>query len=241
MVLACGYRPDIYKRMATGLIQNMALRSLSVGFDITPYGPASFSLRCRNEHLNQYARGIDYLEIFRVIDKLRANLSAQLRAADSHCRMLCSNPDAASQQWFPQLPTHTGDFSALIRLDNFFTTYNRMAPPGMPGVVAIGDAFQSANPANGMGLSKTFSGVALLSNMSLPRWPDSDRCDLVNLQEYYSCGKKLRQDNKARMLWQSFQLNAKQRKRYTTVQQVKQYLDLRNHMVDRIKRKMGFV
>lgn len=239
VVLACGYRPGIHKRIQLGLTQDKTLRSLFVGFDLELADAMPEGLRGCNEHLDQGAGGLDYLTVFRVGDRTRANLSAQLRADDPRCRLLWTRPHETLAQWFPQLSAFTGGFKVTSRLDQFVTTYYRVQTQDMPGVVAVGDTFQSANPATGTGLSKIFTDVQLLSEEFLPRWLATDSCQGDQVQAYYNHARKVQEDQRTHALWTAFTLNASQRRRYNAIQRIRTYFDLRNYTVDRIRRRIG--
>ena len=239
VILACGYRPSIHRRIAVGLTQDKALRSLFVGFDLELMAPERHTLRGCNEHLDQGKGGIDYLTLFRVGERTRANLSAQLRPDDPRNSLLWTQPHETLKQWFPQLSAYTGDFRILGRLDRFVTSYYKVQAPELPGVVAVGDAFQSANPATGAGLSKVLTDLEVLRGEFLPRWLATGRCDREQLQMFYSHARKLQEDRRTHELWKSFTLNAQQRKRFHTTQKIKMYFDLRNYTLDRIKRMVG--
>lgn len=239
VILACGYRPGLHKRLHMALDQDKALRSLFVGFDLELEAPQRHTLRGCNEHLDQGAGGIDYLTFFRVGDRTRANLSAQLRSDDPRNRLLWTQPQATLKHWFPQLTAYTGEFRITSRLDQFVTTYYRVQPLQMPGVVAVGDACQSANPATGTGLSKILNDLDVLVREFLPRWLASGCCAGADVQAYHAHARKRQQDQQTQDLWKAFTLDARQRQRHHTVQKIRMVFDPRSYTLDRIKRKIG--
>lgn len=239
VVLSCGYRPGIHRRLGVAMTQDPSLRSLFIGFDVELADPQRLTHRGCNEHLDQGRGGIDYLTLFRVGDRLRANLSAQFRVDDPRDRLFRAQPEQALREWFPQLAAHIGDFRITSRFDRFVTTYYRIQPPEAPGVVAIGDMFQSASPATGTGLTKVLTDVELLIEEFVPRWLASGSCDRGQLKQFYAHAQKLHEDRRTHNLWESFLFDAKRRASHEQWRRVQRFLDPRKLSLGRMLGRLG--
>jgi 2-polyprenyl-6-methoxyphenol hydroxylase-like FAD-dependent oxidoreductase len=71
----------------------------------------------------------------------------------------------------------------------------------LPGVVVIGDAFQSVSPATGSGLSKVLTDVKTLSNTYIPMWKNKQRIDSADVMAFYHHQEKLACDKRSLKSW----------------------------------------
>ena len=133
------------------------------------------------------------------------------------------DPENTLKKWFPNLAQYIGEFEIASKVDRFVTHYYHTTPPKIPGVIVIGDSFQSANPATGTGLSKLLTEAELLCTEFLPKWLKNGSCSLDELQEYYQHEQKVDVDVSSLERWRVFTGSLKRRRWVVWSNRLKRY------------------
>jgi 2-polyprenyl-6-methoxyphenol hydroxylase-like FAD-dependent oxidoreductase len=100
------------------------------------------------------------------------------------------------RRYLPKLDRVTGEFRVIGRVETGRVDLYRMEGVPQPGVVLIGDAFQSVCPSTGMGLDKILTDVDVLSEC-IPRWLSTPGMGADKLADFYNHPRKLAMDSRA--------------------------------------------
>ena len=134
-----------------------------LGFTIVPAAAAEFDFDSITYYSLNPALRIDYLTLFRFPHGMRANLFVFRRAADPWVREFIQQPEYMLHQHLPKVQAVTGSFRVTGKIESGRVDLYQVEGNPQPGVVLIGDAFQTACPSTGMGLGKILNDVDVLS------------------------------------------------------------------------------
>ncbi len=161
-----------------------ATESQPFDFDSVTYYPLDPSAR------------IDYLTLFRIGNTMRANLFVFRSARDPWIREFIHEPDRMLRHSLPKLDHVTGEFRVISKVESGGGDLYRVEGDPQPGVVIIGDAFQSVCPSTGMGLDKVLIDVDVLSECVTP-WLETPGMGTEKLADFYDDPRKLATDLQA--------------------------------------------
>lgn len=154
-------------------------------FDAVTYRPSSI-----NDQLG-------YLTLFRMGAFMRANLFTYWPVSDPKTRELRTDPVGFLARTLAGLETVIGEFKVAGRVETFGIDLYRMENCAIPGVVFLGDAYQSVCPSTGMGLSKVLTDVDVLCNELVPTWRGLERIRSEETAALYSNPRKVQIDDRA--------------------------------------------
>jgi 2-polyprenyl-6-methoxyphenol hydroxylase-like FAD-dependent oxidoreductase len=204
IVMATGTAPGLVdalgvERQAIG----SAPFSFAFGFDIEPASDQAFRFQSLAYYPEGTATRIGYLSLFQIPGAMRANLFSYHDPRDAWVKAFARNPTLELAHALPRLSRVLGPYRVSGKVHMCPIDLYRIAPPALPGVVLIGDAFQSVCPATGSGLSKIFTDVSILCNRYLPRWLDMPGLDAQAIQGFYEDPEKAAtdQDSVSRALY----------------------------------------
>ena len=178
------------------------LRSLSFAFDICRADGQPYDFQSFNYFLDPREHQIDYVTLFPIGDSVRINLFTQWHPKDMRVRAMRRSPMQELDEYFPGLFEQIGD-SVLTGSDKvalFPTQYYQLSKVEQPGIVVIGDEFQSVSPATGKGLSKVLTDVDVLSGL-IPQWLETDGMTVDKIQQFYRHPEKQAVDSLAKREW----------------------------------------
>jgi 2-polyprenyl-6-methoxyphenol hydroxylase-like FAD-dependent oxidoreductase len=196
VVLACG--------VSDGLLANLGLsrrvvqrdQSLGFGFDIAASEARPFDFDALTYYSFNPLKRIDYLTLFKFRETMRANLFVFRSASDPWVREFIQEPDRMLRRHLPKLSRLIGEYRVTSEVDSGRVSLYRVNDHSQPGVVMIGDAFQSACPATGMGLDKVLTDVDVLSEC-IPQWLASPGMSASKLADFYEHPRKRDTDSQA--------------------------------------------
>ncbi len=196
VVLACGVSDGLLANL--GLCRRVVQRdqSMGFGFNITASEARPFDFEALTYYSFSPSTRIDYLSLFKFRETMRANLFVFRSASDPWVREFIQEPDRVLRRDLPKLSGLIGEYRVTSDVESGRVDLYRVNEPGLPGVVMIGDAFQSACPAMGMGLDKVFTDVDVLSEC-IPRWLASPGMSESKLAEFYEHPRKSGTDSLA--------------------------------------------
>ena len=196
IVVACGSSPIIPERL--GLRRNVIQKdqSLVLGFTITPLQPQPFDFDSITYYSFELSARIDYLTLFKIRQSMRANLFVYRSAGDPWVRKFIQEPERMLRRYLPKLDRVTGDYRVASKVESGRVDLYRVKGEAPPGVVLIGDAYQSVCPCTGMGLDKVLTDVDVLS-ACVPRWFASAGMGVDKLADFYQHPRKLAIDSRA--------------------------------------------
>jgi 2-polyprenyl-6-methoxyphenol hydroxylase-like FAD-dependent oxidoreductase len=147
-----------------------ACHSVSLGFNIAPVGRPAFDFPALTYFSERTSERIPYLTLFPIGNTMRANLFVYRQLDDPWLQQMKRAPAATLNTAMPRLRRITGAFEVTgdIRVrpaDLYVSSGHRQ-----PGVVLVGDAFETTCPVTGTGTDKVFTDVERLCNVHIPAW-----------------------------------------------------------------------
>jgi 2-polyprenyl-6-methoxyphenol hydroxylase-like FAD-dependent oxidoreductase len=170
--------------------------SLAFGFTIAPADGAEFAFPALTSY-GERTDGIDYLSIFPVPGGMRANLFMFRDPNDPIMREIRREPKSTLLRLMPGLRQHLGDFRVTDRVQNWVMDLANVKGHLQPGIVLIGDAFQTSCPAAGTGVSRLLVDVERLCTVHLPEWLKTDGMGVEKISQFYSDRHKVASDQLA--------------------------------------------
>lgn len=171
-------------------------QSLGLGFDFATADSRPFPFDGLTYYSMSAETCIDYLTLFRFRNLVRANLFVFRSPGDPWVREFIQNPEAMLRRYLPKLSRITGEYRVTSKVESGRVDLYTVDHDPQPGVVLIGDAFQSACPATGMGMDKVLTDVDVLAEC-LPRWFETPGMDAGKLADFYQHPRKLAVDSLA--------------------------------------------
>jgi 2-polyprenyl-6-methoxyphenol hydroxylase-like FAD-dependent oxidoreductase len=159
--------------------------SISIGFDIFPVSRPAFAFPALTYFSERPSDRIPYLTLFPVGNKMRANLFVYRDIDDPWLSEFRLAPVKTLNAALPKLERITGAFAIpgeiKIRPADLCTNtgYRR------PGVVLVGDAFETTCPVTGTGTDKVFTDVERLCNVHIPAWLATEGMDESKIAAFY--------------------------------------------------------
>jgi 2-polyprenyl-6-methoxyphenol hydroxylase-like FAD-dependent oxidoreductase len=196
VVLASGVSDWLLANL--GLQRRMVQRdqSMGFGFNIAASQARPFDFDALTYYSFSPSTRIDYLSLFKFRETMRANLFTFRSASDPWVREFIQEPDRMLRRHLPKLSRLIGEYRVTSEVDCGRVNLYKVNDHRLPGVVMIGDAFQSACPAMGMGLDKVLTDVDVLSEC-IPRWLASPGMSGSKLADFYGHPRKRVTDSRA--------------------------------------------
>ena len=159
--------------------------SISIGFDIAPVGRAAFDFPALTYFSERTSDRIPYLTLFPIGERMRANLFAYRESDDPWIRQMRQAPVETLNASLPRLRRITGPFEVRgdikVRPADLCVSTNYR----LPGIVLVGDAFETTCPVTGTGTDKVFTDVERLCNVHIPAWLVTDGMDTDKIASFY--------------------------------------------------------
>ena len=199
VVITTGMDPALRKSLNVVSRATDKLNSTTFGFDVEPATDTEFRVRAFNARPSAFVNGLQYITFFPIGDRTRANLFSCWEQSNERVRKLKSDTAQELQEMFPGLDAHVGPLRLCSKVDSYSTRYYRLDSDHLVRTVLAGDAFQSVNPANGIGLSKCLTDAQSLLGL-LPELSKSGS-SAVDLAAYYRDPRKREVDHSALKRW----------------------------------------
>lgn len=170
VVVATGMAGQLTDRM--GLAREMLKEDLSMvfGFMLKRADGEPFAFDAVTYRPQSTADKVGYLTLFRMGQCMRGNLFTYWPARDSTSLDMRREPVAVLKRVLPGLDDVIGQYDVTGKVEPFKIDLYRAKDCALPGVVLIGDAYQSVCPSTGMGLTKVLTDTDVLCNECLPGW-----------------------------------------------------------------------
>ncbi|WP_441235154.1 FAD-dependent oxidoreductase [Bradyrhizobium sp. 930_D9_N1_4] len=191
MAGALGYKLGIKRRVLA------ERHSVSFGFTIARKDSAPFDFEALTCYGERTADGIDYLSLFPAPAGMRANLFMFRDPADPIMRELRREPEATVLRLLPGLRSYLGDFHVTDKVQNWVMDLTVVEGHLQPGLVLIGDAFQTNCPAAGTGVARLLVDVDRLCTEYAPRWLATPGMSAEKIAQFYSDPDKLAADQRS--------------------------------------------
>jgi 2-polyprenyl-6-methoxyphenol hydroxylase-like FAD-dependent oxidoreductase len=188
---ALGYHLGISRRILA------SSHSVSFGFTIAKSDGSHFEFPALTCYGDRAADGVDYLSIFPVPGGMRANLFMFRDPNDPIMRELRREPKSTLLRLMPGLQAYLGEFRVIDRVQSWVMDLARVEGHLQPGVVLIGDAFQTSCPAAGTGVSRLLVDIERLCTVHLPQWLETPGMSREKIAQFYSDPEKIASDERA--------------------------------------------
>ena len=191
MAAALAYKLGIKRRILA------ERHSVSFGFTIARRDGRPFDFEALTCYGERTADGIDYLSLFPVRTGMRANLFMFRDPTDPIMRELRREPEATLLRLLPGLRPYLGDFRVTDKVQNWVMDLTVVEGHLQPGVVLIGDAFQTNCPAAGTGVARLLVDVDRLCTEYAPRWLATSGMGQDKISQFYSDRDKIAADQQS--------------------------------------------
>jgi 2-polyprenyl-6-methoxyphenol hydroxylase-like FAD-dependent oxidoreductase len=189
VVLASGVSNEL--QASLGLRKKVIQKdqSSAFGFSIARLDGQPFSFDAITYYPTTYEECVDYVALFALGEEMRANLFFFRPVSDPWVRKFIAQPGPMLEKAFPKLRRMIGDFRVVTTVETGRIDIYRVDGEIQPGIVLIGDAFQVACPSTGMGFTKIFTDVEVLSEC-VPAWFATPGIGAGKIASFYNCPRK---------------------------------------------------
>ena len=162
-----------------------ACHSISLGFNLAPVGRPCFDFPALTYFSERPSDRTPYISIFPVPNAMRANLFVYRAIDDPWLQRMRRAPEETLNATLPRLRRITGEFridgDIKIRPADLYVSSGYR----QPGVVLVGDAFETTCPVTGTGTDKVFTDVERLCNVHIPAWLATDGMAQSKIEAFY--------------------------------------------------------
>lgn len=131
------------------------------------------------------ADGIDYVSFFPIGESTRANLFTFLDHRAPWVKQMRAEPEAALAAALPGLSRVGGRVEITDKVQSWIQDLAVARNVEQPGVVLIGDAYQTSCPAAGTGVTRLMTDVERLALVYVPAWLESPGMDADKIAAFY--------------------------------------------------------
>lgn len=197
VILASGMTGRLHEQL--GLDKRMVKEELSMafGFMLERTDGQPFAFDAVTYRPGSTANKVGYVTLFRMGSAMRANIFAYWPAKDASTKELLREPASALPRLLPGLDQLIGAYAVQGKIEPFKIDLYRMHDCARPGVVLVGDAYQSVCPSTGMGLSKVLTDVDVLCNTFVPDWLAAPELPAARIADFYAHARKNEVDDRA--------------------------------------------
>ncbi|TIP02434.1 MAG: FAD-dependent monooxygenase [Mesorhizobium sp.] len=196
LVVATGYSEAVRRAIGVERIEESKAHSLSMGFDLA-ITPQEFGLQSLTFYAKRVADRIAFLTIFRIGERLRANMFVYRTVADPWVRAFRENPQKMLQDLMPEIAARSGNFAVASEVEVRQVSLTTTQGHRRDGVVFIGDAFATTCPAQGDGINRVLTDVDCLSSTHIPAWLETPGMAADKICAFYDDPIKVAADTRA--------------------------------------------
>ena len=204
VIVAAGGKDNLLNPLGIHRRTQDSLTSMSFAFHVEPDDISRFDFSGFNYFLDEPVDDIDYVTIFRIGDIMRVNLFSQMSTKSPVLRAIKKSPREQMQKYFPDLEDLVGGYTVTTKVQSYPTNFYRLRGTDVPGVVIIGDDYQSVNPTTGTGISKCTTDADRLCNHYIPQWLKTPGMSADKIRDYYRDEVKRAVDANSLELWISY-------------------------------------
>jgi 2-polyprenyl-6-methoxyphenol hydroxylase-like FAD-dependent oxidoreductase len=198
VVLASGMSDILRSQLG---IEREVLRerqSVTFGFDVKLNGNRDLPYPAFTYYGERPADGIDYMSVFPVSGgATRANLFTFLDHRDPWVKAVRTDPSAALAAALPGLTRSIGALEIASKVQNWIMDISVARNVRQPGIVLIGDAYQTSCPAAGTGVSRLLTDVLRLCLTHVPAWFATPGMSALKVAQFYDDADKQAVDAQA--------------------------------------------
>ena len=194
VVLACGTGGDLHTRMGMRKRMIQPEQSLAFGFDVARSDGSAFPFEAATYFPDGCADRVAYLTLFRIRDVMRANLFVIWSVSEAGTRGFVRNSRRELARLLPKLPRVIGEFEVSSEVEVGRVDLYQMEGHVQPGIVLLGDAYQSVCPTTGTGLSKLLTDVDVFCHLCAAEWFSTPGMAVEKIARFYENPRKMEVD-----------------------------------------------
>ncbi|CDX19345.1 Monooxygenase FAD-binding [Mesorhizobium plurifarium] len=195
LVVATGYSEAVRRAIGVERIEESKAHSLSMGFDFA-ITPKEFGLQSLTFYARRVADRIAFLTIFRIGERMRANMFVYRTVADPWVQAFRENPQKILLELMPEIAARCGNFAIASEVEVRQVSLTTTRGHRRDGVVFIGDAFATTCPAQGDGIHRVLTDVDRLT-AHIPAWFATPGMAADKIGAFYDDPAKVAADEKA--------------------------------------------
>jgi 2-polyprenyl-6-methoxyphenol hydroxylase-like FAD-dependent oxidoreductase len=196
VVLATGLSPRLLTRLGLARRMVSARHSLTAGVTVARQGGGDFDF----DAAMLYPAGIGRsacTSMFRTREGMRVNVCTYQDAESAWARRFRRDPIGAMEEAIPGTRRVAGALVATSRPVLGASHLWTVDAPARPGLVLVGDAFQSTCPATASGLGKALTDADVLVHECVPAWLATPGLGIEKVKRYYQDARKLAADRES--------------------------------------------
>lgn len=197
VMLACGLNDSLPLSLGLKRHYIQKQQSVALGFTIARVDGSPFPFDSITYYSVSPRLGVDYVTLFPIGRTMRANLFAFPKANDPWVRDFINSPMEGLQKCFPELQEVIGKIKVTSKVENAVIHLYRTEGEPPPGVVLIGDACENVCPSTGMGLTKVFTDVDVLSSECVHSWFGTSGMGVEKVAAFFTHPRKCSVDSTA--------------------------------------------
>lgn len=197
VVLACGLNETIPSSLGLKRSYIQKQQSVALAFNIARADGSSFDFDSITYYSVSPRLGVDYLTLFPTAHSMRANLFAFPAVNDPWVREFIQDPMQGIQKCFPELQRVIGKIDITSKVENALVHLYRTEGEPPAGTALIGDACENVCPSTGMGLTKIFTDVDVLSLQCVHSWFGTAGMGVEKLASFFNHPDKRAVDSRA--------------------------------------------
>ncbi|TPI12769.1 FAD-dependent monooxygenase [Mesorhizobium sp. B4-1-3] len=196
LVVATGYSEAVRRAIGVERVEESKAHSLSMGFDFA-LSPQEFGLQSLTFYARRIADRIAFLTIFRIGERMRANMFVYRTVADPWVRAFRENPQKILLELMPEIAARCGNFAIASEVEVRQVSLTTTRGHRRDGVVFIGDAFATTCPAQGDGIHRVLTDIDCLASTHIPTWLETPGMAADKIDAFYDDPVKVAADEKA--------------------------------------------
>jgi 2-polyprenyl-6-methoxyphenol hydroxylase-like FAD-dependent oxidoreductase len=186
VVMATGHGQRLLSKLGIGRTTIRNQHSLAFGFDVLVESPEMFRSSVLVAYGEQPAGAIDYLTIFFMGEKLRANLFTYGDHRDLWTKQFAREPTETLREAMPiAVNRMTGRMLANGRVQVRVNDLKVASNVRRDGLVLVGDAFQTSCPAAGTGIGRVMNDIDRLCRCYIPQWLTTEGMSSKKIGQFY--------------------------------------------------------
>jgi 2-polyprenyl-6-methoxyphenol hydroxylase-like FAD-dependent oxidoreductase len=209
VALACGTGGQLH--VSLGMNRRLVSKghSLAIGFNLAREDGAPFAFDALTYYTDGYDGHTAFLTLFPIRNVMRANYFVYRAPQEDWVRRFGDAPAMELARALPCLDRFTGRIGVVSRVEMSVIDLYQMEHVRQPGVVVLGDAFQSACPATGTGVSKVLTDVDVFCEL-VPEWLETGGMGVEKIAQFYAHPRKVACDTRSwQKSWQARRLATK--------------------------------
>lgn len=161
-------------------------QSLTFGFDVALKDGQPLPYPAFTYYGERPADGIDYMSVFPVSSgAVRANLFVFLDHRHPWIKAIRTDANAALAAALPGLFRAVGPLEVTSKVQNWIMDISVARNVRQPGIVLVGDAYQTSCPAAGTGVSRLLTDVTQLCLSHIPAWFATPGTGAAKIAQFY--------------------------------------------------------